>query len=107
MKRIRHPESGLYCESGLGQYQRETHIFLKHDDNVPIQICKSALEVAAFLGGYARAVSEYIPVIVAAVSLAPKNSPCYKVLDNFIYRHETKDKYQTNQEPELKYENDI
>lgn len=56
-RRVYHQQSGLYCESGLGPHQRETHIFMKKTDTVPIQICKSALEVAAFLGGYARAVN--------------------------------------------------
>lgn len=58
MERTIHPASGLYCEHGHGPYGRETHIFLAKEDNVPMQICKSALEVAAFLGGYSRAVME-------------------------------------------------
>ncbi len=40
-QRILHPTSGLYCEHGHGP-------------------CKSALEVASFLGGYSRAVGELI-----------------------------------------------
>jgi hypothetical protein len=65
-----------------------------------MQICKSALEVAAFLGGYSRAVGEYLPIIVAAVSLAPNGGPAYKLLNDFIYRN--KSCYSVVPEPELK-----
>jgi hypothetical protein len=98
-QRILHPTSGLYCEHGLGPYKKETHIFLSKEDNVPMQICKSALEVAAFLGGYSRAVGEYLPVIIAAVSLAPKDGAAYKLLSDFIYRN--KSCYSVIPEPEL------
>lgn len=98
-QRILHPTSGLYCEHGHGPYKKETYIFLSNEDNVPIQICKSALEVAAFLGGYSKAVSEYLPVIISAVSLAPKNGPAYKLLNDFIYRN--KSCYSVVPEPEL------
>lgn len=104
MARVQHNESGLYCESGLGPHGREIHIFLARDDTIPLQICKSTLELAAFLGGYTKAVEQYLPTIIAAVSLAPKNSPCYRLLDDFIYRHEMKSKYTIEPEPELQYE---
>lgn len=98
-QRILHPTSGLYCEHGHGPYKKETHIFLTAEDNVPMQICKSALEVASFLGGYSRAVGEYLPIIIAAVSLAPKDSPAYKLLNDHIYRN--KSCYSVTLEPEL------
>ena len=88
--RILHPTSGLYCEHGHGPYKKETHIFLSKEDNVPMQICKSAIEVASFLGGYSRAVEGYLPVIVAAVSLAPKDGPAYALLNDFVYRNKTR-----------------
>lgn len=98
-QRILHTTSGLYCEHGIGPYKKETHIFLSKEDNVPMQICKSALEVAAFLGGYSRAVREYLPIIIAAVSLTPKDGPAYKLLNDHIYRN--KSCYSVTQEPEL------
>src|SRR5574343_331604 len=45
------------------------------------------------------AVSEYLPVIISAVSLAPKNGPAYKLLNDFIYRN--KSCYSVVPEPEL------
>lgn len=97
--RILHPPSGLYCEHGHGSRKKETHIFLSKEDTVPMQICKSALEVAAFLGGYSRAVGEYLPVIIAAVSLSPKDGPAYRLLNDSIYRN--KSCYSVTPEPEL------
>ena len=52
MTRIKHESTGLYCESGHGAYERETHVFLNETDNQPIRICKSAVELAAYLGGW-------------------------------------------------------
>ena len=50
--RTKHEPTNLYCESGHGAYERETHIFLRESDKEPIRICKSALELAAYLGGW-------------------------------------------------------
>lgn len=97
--RILHQTSGLYCEHGHGQHKRETHIFLSKEDNVPMQICKSALEVAAFLGGYSRAAMEYLPIIIAAVALTPNGGPAHKLLNDFICRN--KSCYSVVPEPEL------
>jgi hypothetical protein len=50
--RTKHEPTNLYCEHGHGAYERETHIFLREPDKEPIRICKSALELAAYLGGW-------------------------------------------------------
>ena len=97
--RILHPTSGLYCEHGHGPHKRETYIFLSKKDNIPMQICKSSLEVASFLGGYSRAVGEYLPVMIAAVSLTPKDGPAYKLLNDHIFHN--KSCYSVIPEPEL------
>lgn len=53
IRRVKHEASGLFCEDIPDAHKHVTYVYLVKDATDPVRICKSRLELAAYLGGWA------------------------------------------------------